>query len=77
MTGVRTLFSFGFTDARGKLLGILSLDARMPLADVVRGDKTFEIDTPAIDARKMYLIVRLMQNVLESFSTIERRNSDA
>lgn len=75
MERVQTIFTYGFTDFRGKLLGVLSLDLPKPIYTLEDGDgntRLFANDIE-IDARAMALILGSIRNVLESFDTISRR----
>lgn len=65
MIKVRTIFTYGFTDSTGKLLGVLSLDMQRPLEG--SGSSTFRIDPVELNTHDMALIVRSIKSVLESF----------
>lgn len=73
MWHTRTLFSYGFTDSRGKFLGVLSLDIQHPISEGMGGESSENSQAPFLDAPAMFLIVRSIQNVLESFEGAHER----
>ncbi len=62
MVGIRTIFSYGFLDANGEFLGVLSLDLPAPVESE---------DAP--DAAALMAILRSIGRVLESFKRAERK----
>lgn len=75
MEKVQTIFAYGFTDSRGKLLGVLSLDLPTPILIMPQDDGTTKLSTDdiEIDARAMASIIGSIRNVLESFDAIDWR----
>jgi hypothetical protein len=72
-TSVRTIFAYGFTDPQGRFLGVLSLDSMLPVSyQEAQGGKAIATGT-ALDANSMALIIRAIQNVLNSFEVADRR----
>ncbi len=72
MVSIRTIFTYGFTETTGKLLGVLSLDMQRPL-EGTNGDDTFRTNPAELNTHDMALIVRSIKSVLESFYTTQRR----
>ncbi|MGH9853315.1 MAG: hypothetical protein ACREBD_26035 [Blastocatellia bacterium] len=76
MERVRAIFCYGFL-WRDRLLGVLSLDVQVPLTQLPDG----QIALPSpddnhqviLDRNRLELLLRSMQNVLESFEQSQRR----
>lgn len=70
MVSVRTIIAYGFLDAYGKLLGVLSLD--FDGVDLRTDSDNLRIDGMEVDANSLALLLRSIASVLNAFSSAER-----